>query len=518
MFGSATYAYVTEISSTGMDLLYSTYFGSSATSCNGGSSCIGVFGGTSATAIAVDPSGEIVIAGSTTSTQLPNTPGTLRGPCGCNSTTLVGFLAKLAAGGAQLAWGTYITLSDQGLPYAFFSISGLGLDLSCDIVIGGLAPPDLPTTKGALENTFPESYVSAGFVAKIDASGEDYIFSTYLGGDPDYANGVAALAVDAQGNVWVTGKSAPSDLPFPSSVPVFGDTYIAGLSPDGTTLGAAGQSIVATAQGTVAVLGISGSLLISSAAQGPSLLGIANSAATSVSGEVAPDELVSLYGIGIGPANPIGAQVANGIIQDSLGGYQVLFGGTPAPLLYVGPDQINAVVPSEVYGQSGVSVEIATPTGTITGPLLSVVPSQPQVFRGSCPTNVAASCTAALNQDGTVNSPAAPASPGSIVTIWATGAGLLYFHTADGSLGIPFTSGGVLVAPVLPVSVLNGVAGEGVANSLEVLYAADAPGLVTGVLQVNFRLPPESTPFGYVTCQLEVGGAVSDPFTIYMQQ
>ena len=69
-------------------------------------------------------------------------------------------------------------------------------------------------------------------------------------------------------------------------------------------------------------------------------------------------------------------------------------------------------------------------------------------------------------------------------------------------------------SPQLPVAVLAGAtygSGRG-QDSLEVLFAGDANGMVQGVIQVNFRLP------AYGALRLEVGGAVSQPFNIYVRQ
>ena len=48
----------------------------------------------------------------------------------------------------------------------------------------------------------------------------------------------------------------------------------------------------------------------------------------------------------------------NGKVSTSLGGVQVFFNGTPAPLTYVSDSQINAVVPYDVGGALSPSVVI----------------------------------------------------------------------------------------------------------------------------------------------------------------
>ena len=91
---------------------------------------------------------------------------------------------------------------------------------------------------------------------------------------------------------------------------------------------------------------------------------------------------------------------------------------------------------------------------------------------------------AALNEDGTINSQDNPAKTGSVVSIFGTGQGLADRPQVDGALAdAPFAT------PLLPVRVTTFGGDE-----LPVLYAGAAPGLINGVLQVNFRLPVQATP------------------------
>ncbi|MGA3044268.1 MAG: hypothetical protein ABSF54_26125, partial [Bryobacteraceae bacterium] len=282
-------------------------------------------------------------------------------------------------------------------------------------------------------------------------------------------------------------------------------TYVAGLASDGQAIpflmtapaGAAGQAL---APGPV-VLGPMGSLLLPGA--GPvSLAGIANSGADHVSPFVAPYDLVSFYGLNLGPSTPVYAQVVDGGVTTSIGGVQVLFDGVLAPLLYASSTQVNAVVPSSVSGLDFTRVQVISPNGTVYGTTIPVRSSDPQIFH--TPGNYAA----ALNQDGSINAPGNPAAAGSVVVIWATGAGLTYLAPPDGMI---LQTGGNPGAPILPVSIVCGVYAL---DSLEVLYAGSAPGDVAGVMQVNFRLPasPE-LPFAV---QLQVGAMLSDPVGVYV--
>ena len=133
-------------------------------------------------------------------------------------------------------------------------------------------------------------------------------------------------------------------------------------------------------------------------------------------------------------------------------------------------------------------MQIVTPTGTVDGPTLALRPAQPAIFQNS------AGYSAALNQDGSVNSFQNPAQPGSIVTVFASGAGEPV-RWSDGQIVPPDQTG----AYAAPVSILAG------GLSLEVDYAGDAPGLVAGVMQINFRLPAVINTLVPFTFQLEIG-------------
>lgn len=119
---------------------------------------------------------------------------------------------------------------------------------------------------------------------------------------------------------------------------------------------------------------------------------------------ISPAEIVSLYGYGLGPTPALGAQVTNEVVANSLNGYQVLFNGLPAPRLYVGPNQVNCIVPAGVFAQDSVAVQIVTPQGQLPGPNLVVAQSQPEVFHDS------QGFALAVNQDGNINSAGNPAA------------------------------------------------------------------------------------------------------------
>lgn len=206
-------------------------------------------------------------------------------------------------------------------------------------------------------------------------------------------------------------------------------------------------------------------------------------------GAVAPGEIVTLLGSGIGPAEE--SQPAGGAPSSlELGGVSVWFAGRPAPLLYAAPGQINAVVP---WGVSGSAAEVAVRRQgrTAASTQVRVAAAAPAVFTLSA-TGVGPG--AILNGDGSVNSPERPARRLDAVSIFATGSGLLSPAGADGEMAVLDRQ-----VPVLPLFVRIG------GRPAEVLYAGAAPLLVSGVLQVNCVIPASVEPGDAVAVELQVG-------------
>src|SRR5207244_3878515 len=153
-------------------------------------------------------------------------------------------------------------------------------------------------------------------------------------------------------------------------------------------------------------------------------------------------------------------------------------------------NQLSAVVPYSVAGKASTTVQVALnglKTNTVSVP---VTDSLPGIFTAS---GSGVGPGAILNEDFTVNSPSNPAPRGSIAIVFATGEGQTDPAGVDGQISVAAP----LPAPRLqPVTVLVGGPG-GIGKSASVLYAGAAPSLVSGVLQVNFRIPADS-PVGNV--------------------
>lgn len=492
---STAYAFLMEISPKGDSLLYSTYFGGGTTQCPGYCDPSAGYGiaVNQAFALAIGPSGQVAMAGWTNASDLPTTPGVLAPTCQCSVSQTNGFLAVFAAGAPlKLSWSTFVGVS---------GIATLAFDPAGDPVFGGFAWGEA------------RSSVS-GVVGKVTSTGTALSWSRsiggWLGGATTNSLGVTGVAVDSQSRIVLTGNSQPNQTPQLPGTPALGPSYVARLTSDGQTIGelytgplnSAGTALLPTPTGSFVSLGSSGTLWMETAAGGPSLLAVANAAGGPLTGQIAPDEIVSLYGIGIGPQTALTGQPQPYRYPSSLGSYQVLFNGVAAPLLYAGPTQINAVVPYEVAGYDYAAVQLATPAGTIDGPTLAVRPAEPAIFADG----VTGACVA-LNPDGTVNSPQHPAKAGSVVTMFASGAAV--YGGTDGALAYaPQPNGAMLPVSVLGLFSPTVISGS---TSIEILYAGQAVQSVIGLMQVNFRLPNPLPSGKSYYIALQVGGAVSGP-------
>jgi uncharacterized protein (TIGR03437 family) len=222
-------------------------------------------------------------------------------------------------------------------------------------------------------------------------------------------------------------------------------------------------------------------------------------AASAQPGAVTPGKIIVLYGDRIGPASLATGQIStDGKLSSDLGGTQVLFDGTPAPLLYTSSGQVGAIVPYKVDGKTGTQLQVRQGGGLSDPVALPVAPAAPSLFTADLS---GAGQGVVLTQDGvTVNSAGKPADKGSIVVIYATGEG----QTMPGGVDGQIANGPVYAKPVQQVQVnIGGVPAE-------ILYAGAAPALVAGVMQINARIPVDAAS-GDLPVEVIVGSAHSQP-------
>jgi uncharacterized protein (TIGR03437 family) len=244
---------------------------------------------------------------------------------------------------------------------------------------------------------------------------------------------------------------------------------------------------------------------------------------------LAPGELITIFGSNLGPATPAVASPNAGSFGSNLSGTQVIFNGTPAPLIYASSGQVTAVVPFNLaptqvsaaivpeQSQTKVVVEYQ---GNQSPPVyIFVAPSAPGLFTAD---SSGAGPAAVLNVDSisgavSLNTPQNPAPPGGILVAYVTGAGQTNPPSADGAVA---TSAGGHVLPVeagldfFPWSGMASTSCQAAAYCIpvDVLYAGPAPGIVAGVTQVNMRLPDGPIASGAHWLGISFGGMWSQLF------
>jgi uncharacterized protein (TIGR03437 family) len=218
--------------------------------------------------------------------------------------------------------------------------------------------------------------------------------------------------------------------------------------------------------------------------------------AASLSGDhIAPGQLITLFGAAIGPAIAANGTVdQSGALAQNVSGVRVLFDGVPGGILYASDSQINTVVPNSIAGKTSTQVAVEYNGVRSTSVTMQVAPAAPGLFSLS---GNGQGQVLAIRAGAVANGATQAIQRGEVVTLYATGTGLLDHSAGDGMLA----SG--IERPQLPVSVQVG------GQNADVLYAGTSPGLLEAVLQINIRLP-QTTPQGTdVPAVLIVGNAQS---------
>lgn len=207
----------------------------------------------------------------------------------------------------------------------------------------------------------------------------------------------------------------------------------------------------------------------------PVIAKLENAANSSIS--MAAGSLVSIYGTNFAQSIFSARTVP---LPVSLGGVSVTFNGTPAPLLYVSPKQINAQVPWEMQGNYNATVQV-TQNGHTGTQQIQLPPFADAIFRVGT-TNQA---VAINNADGSIAAPprsisgasSHPGKAGDILTLYGTGFGYVSPSIADGANSIDR----LRATAETPTITIGGVPAK-------VLFCGLSPQYV-GVYQINIAVP-----------------------------
>ena len=203
--------FVAKFNSSGV-LQYLTYIG--------GSQDDGV------SAIAVDAAGNAYLAGATNSSDFPvvnafQSQFAGMGGYGTYIRTGDAFVAKLNPAGNKLLYSTYLGGRMDDIAFGI-AIDGTG----AAYVTGATLSPDFPLSQGAAQNRMkgyggeptdrpccngPLWDPGDAFITKLDPTGSQVVFSTYLGGSLDDV--AYTIALDPSNNVYVGGCTLSSDFP-----------------------------------------------------------------------------------------------------------------------------------------------------------------------------------------------------------------------------------------------------------------------------------------------------------------
>ncbi|MFN3648336.1 MAG: fibronectin type III domain-containing protein [Armatimonadota bacterium] len=205
-------AFVTRFNTSGSTIVYSTFIGGSEDD--------------RATGVAIDGTGAVYVAGRTASEDFPELNGVQQTYGGGGSDA---FVVKLAPSGSAIVYSTYVGGSDtDGSSGVALAVTGSG-----EAVIGGeTRSSDFPKTnaRGFGGGVFD------GFLTKLSADGQSFVFSTYLGGSSYDA--VQAVAVDGAGAVYAAGGTESSNFPVLGSLHAHAggsDAFVTKLSANGST-------------------------------------------------------------------------------------------------------------------------------------------------------------------------------------------------------------------------------------------------------------------------------------------
>jgi hypothetical protein len=173
------------------------------------------------------------VTGDTFSADYPTTPGTFDTTYNDSRDA---FVTKLNASGSALEYSTFLGGS------SFDGANGIAV-LDRRAYVTGSAGADFPTTPGAFDTSF-NGGSQDGFVTKLNASGSELVYSTFLGGSGasgDTQEVGDGIAVDAGGRAYVTGSTNSADYPttpgaFDTTLNRNQDVFVTKLNATGSAL------------------------------------------------------------------------------------------------------------------------------------------------------------------------------------------------------------------------------------------------------------------------------------------
>jgi uncharacterized protein (TIGR03437 family) len=487
-------AFVTKIAPGGNALVYSTLLGGSCYSY--------------ATGLAMDASGNVWVAGTTSSGDFPVTSDALQPKFGGGYYD--GFLSRFNPSGG-LDYSTYLGGS------GYDSLTSIAFDQTSNIYLTGASEGlSQPASPGAVQPQAtascpaffigPSEYTPQGnaMVLKLDPRAHSIESLTYLGAP--FCLFPSAIAVDSADEPWIAGPLSVSSAPQTANplrigaasgflskfsadftqllfstyfnsvvglaVDSSGSAYVAGIAAYNSAAGTQ-QAYIAKIDPTPAAIPID------------SIVSPDPSANPSGSVGVAPGEVIQILGKNLGPATSTPGNIQSGILAASVTGVEVTFDGVAVPLLAVSAQEIDLVVPFELATRSVTTIQVVYNGVRSNAVQVGVNSSDVQIL-------------GVYNSDFTPNSASNPAPAGSVMELYIAGVGQSSPPSQDGQVNAaPYRSLGQ--TPQL-------IAYGDTTTTLTVTNATAAPGLAAGIFQINFIAPAAS--LSTVNLMLPVTGNV----------
>ena len=209
-------------------------------------------------------------------------------------------------------------------------------------------------------------------------------------------------------------------------------------------------------------------------------------------GPLAPGQIFSINGEGLGPPNGVVGQFdSSGSLERQVSGVVVLVNGMPAPVYFASGGQVNAQAPYSLQQASQARVRVSYAGELSNEVVTSVAATAPGLFEYPGEQGR----VLAIHADGSLNAPGHPARAGDIVVLYATGEGVTTPPVGD---GVPAAD--PYPQPAAAVTLL--IDGQ----PADLLYAGSAPDFV-GLMQINACVPGGVS--GEVPVTLAAGTQVS---------
>jgi uncharacterized repeat protein (TIGR01451 family) len=211
-------AFLTKMSTDGTAVVFSTYLGGTDTTC----------GGDRGNSVALNAINEPFVAGRAFSTDFPVTfKGYQRTGGGCNGSGVggSGFVTHFAADGTTLKWSTYLG-GQANLPTNILSIAISAS--SNNAYVTGYDQSGTLATAGTFQTTLDAAGDQGAFVSEFTTDGAHLLFSTYVRATTSGSVIGNSIALDRNGNSYITGAAQTTSLPLTPGA--FQKTFGGGLS------------------------------------------------------------------------------------------------------------------------------------------------------------------------------------------------------------------------------------------------------------------------------------------------